>query len=199
MAATLPWRPSRHPTRPSGWLWAGLLLALALALLCPRHGRAESVELTNFTVARSDEGVFLSFTAGFELPHSVEDALQRGVPLYFEAEATLLQSRWYWRDKRIARANRSWRLTYQPLTRMYRVSTGGLNQNFETLPEALDVLRRSSRWKIAEAGAVDPEAQSYYVEFSYRLDTSLLPRPMQIGIGGEAAWSLSVERTQRLN
>ena len=169
-----------------------------IVLLWPRPGHAESVELTTFSVVRSDEGVLLSFTANFELPHSVEDALVRGVPLYFEAEANLLQTRWYWRDKRIARAVRSWRLTYQPLTRMYRVSTGGLNQNFETLPEALDVLRRSSRWKIAEAGQVDPEAQNY-VEFSYRLDTSLLPRPMQIGIGGEAAWSLSVERTQRLN
>ena len=169
-----------------------------IVLLGPRPGHAESVELTTFSVVRSDEGVLLSFTANFELPHSVEDALVRGVPLYFEAEANLLQTRWYWRDKRIARAVRSWRLTYQPLTRMYRVSTGGLNQNFETLPEALDLLRRSSRWKIAAAGQVDPEAQNY-VEFSYRLDTSLLPRPMQIGIGGEAAWSLSVERTQRLN
>jgi len=189
--------PGRNPVRPARW--AGLLLAvLALSLLWPRPGRAESVELTTFTVVRSDEGVLLSFTANFELPHSVEDALVRGVPLYFEAEANLLQTRWYWRDKRIARATRSWRLTYQPLTRMYRVSTGGLNQNFDTLAEALDVLRRSSRWKIAEAGQMDDDGR-YYVEFSYRLDTSLLPRPMQIGIGGEAAWSLSVERTQRLN
>jgi len=196
MAALL---PGRGPARSSGyWLWAGLLLAALLALICPRPAQAESVDLTTFEVVRSDEGVLLSFTANFELPRSVEDALIRGVPLYFEAEATLLQSRWYWRDKRVARATRVWRLTFQPLTRMYRVSTGGLNQNFETLAEALDLLRRSSRWKIAEPGQVDAEAQNY-IEFTYRLDTSLLPRPMQIGIGGEAAWSLSVERTQRLN
>lgn len=195
MAALL---AGRGPARPARWLWAGLLLAALVALLWPRPGHAESVELTTFNVVRSDEGVLLSFTANFELPRSVEDALVRGVPLYFEAEASLLQSRWYWRDKRIARATRTWRLTYQPLTRMYRVSTGGLNQNFETLAEALDLLRRSSRWKIAEPGQVDAEAQNY-VEFSYRLDTSLLPRPMQISIGGEAAWSLSVERTQRVN
>ena len=195
MAAPL---AGRGPVRPTGWLWASLLLAALLALFWPRAGHAESVELTTFSIVRSDEGVLLSFTASFELPRSVEDALVRGVPLYFEAEASVLQSRWYWRDKRIARATRSWRLTFQPLTRVYRVSTGGLNQNFETLAEALDLLRRSSRWRIAEPGQIDPEAQNY-VEFSYRLDTSLLPRPMQIGIGGEAAWSLSVERVQRLN
>jgi hypothetical protein len=165
---------------------------------CPLQARGESVELQVFNLERTEEGVLLSFTANFELPRSVEDALIRGVPLYFEAEANVLQSRWYWRDKRVAHAMRSWRLTYQPLTRMYRVSTGGLNQSFETLAEALDSLRRSSRWKIAEPGQVEEDARNYVV-FSYRLDTSLLPRPMQIGIGGEAAWSLSVERTQRLN
>jgi hypothetical protein len=164
----------------------------------PLPARGESVELQVFNIERTEEGVLLSFTANFELPRSVEDALIRGVPLYFEAEANVLQSRWYWRDKRVAHATRSWRLTYQPLTRMYRVGTGGLNQNFETLPEALDSLRRSSRWKIAEPGQLEEDARNYVV-FSYRLDTSLLPRPMQIGIGGEAAWSLSVERTQRLN
>jgi hypothetical protein len=174
------------------------MLLIALALLLPWQAQAESVELSTFTVVRAEEGVLLSFTANFELPRSVEDAVVRGVPLYFEAEANLFQSRWYWRDKRVARATRTWRLTYQPLTRMYRVSSGGLNQNFETLAEALDLLRRASRWKIAEPGQLDDEAR-HYVEFGFRLDTSLLPRPMQIGIGGEAAWSLSVERTQRLN
>ena len=179
--------------------WAAALLFLLAALLgSPRMARAESVELTTFSLSRSDEGVLLSFAANFELPPSVEDALVRGVPLYFEAEATVLQSRWYWRDKRAAHAVRSWRVTYQPLTRMYRVSSGGLNQNFETLAEALNVVRRASRWRIAEPGQLDEDSH-HYVEFSFRLDTSLLPRPMQIGIGGEAAWSLSVERTSRLN
>ena len=187
----------RGGARSAAWVLAWLVLA-ALALAWPAHGHAESVELSTFEVVRGEDGVMLSFTANFELSHSVEDALVRGVPLYFEATASLFQSRWYWRDRRIASVSRSWRLTYQPLTRSYRVSTGGLNQNFETLAEALDSLRRSSRWKLAEPGQVEGDAR-HYVEFSFRLDTTLLPRPMQIGIGGEAAWSLSVERTQRLN
>jgi hypothetical protein len=179
------------------WLWLGVLLA-AIVVLWPRMARAESVDLQVFKVERSEEGLLLSFSASFELPRSVEDALIRGVPLHFEADAEVLQSRWYWRDKRVANATRSWRLTYQPLTRVYRVGTGGLNQNFETLAEALDSIRRSTRWKIAEPGQVDDDGK-HYLEFRFGLDTSLLPRPMQISIGREAAWSLSVERTQRLN
>ena len=176
------------------WLLSVLLAAVAV---WPGAARAESVALDNFSVVRTEEGVLLGFTAEFELPRSVEDALVRGVPLYFEADAAVLQSRWYWRDKRVAHAVRSWRVTYQPLTRMYRVSSGGLNQNFETLAEALDLPRHAARWRIAEPAQLDDDGR-YYVEFSFRLDTSLLPRPMQIGIGGEAAWALSVERTVRL-
>jgi Domain of unknown function (DUF4390) len=177
------------------WLLLALLAALAMA---PRTARAEAVALSTFSVERGEEGVLLSFVADFELPRSVEDALVRGVPLYFEAEASVLQSRWYWRDKRIARAARTWRVTYQPLTRQYRVGSGGLNQNFETLAEALDVVRRAARWKIAEGPQVEEEGR-YYVEFRFRLDTSQLPRPMQLGIGSEASWELSVERSVRLN
>jgi hypothetical protein len=44
---------------------------------------------------------------------------------------------------------------------------------------------------------IDPDAR-HYVEFSFRLDTSQLPSPMQIGLPGSAEWSLGVERTVRV-
>ena len=173
-------------------LWLGLWLGLLPA------ARAQGVELTTFEVVRTEEGVLLSFVAAFELPKSVEDALLKGVPLYFRADAVVLQDRWYWRDRRIAQASRGWRLTYQPLTRKFRVSSGGLNQHYDTLADALASLRRSARWKIAEPGQVDEESR-YHVEFAFRLDTAQLPRPMQIGIGGQPDWALAVERVQRLH
>ena len=171
---------------------AWLLLALAPVAL------AQAIELTHFEVQRSDEGVLLSFATAFELPRSVEEALLKGVPLHFEATAEVMQERWYWRDRRIARASRGWRLTYQPLTRRFRVGFGGLNQNYDTLADALASLRSSSRWKIAEPGQLDDDSR-HYVEFVFRLDTTQLPRPMQIGIGGQPEWSLAVERRQRFN
>jgi len=53
-------------------------------------------------------------------------------------------------------------------------------------------------WKIADAGQIE-EGARHYVEFSFRLDTSLLPRPMQIGIASQSDWALSVERMQRFD
>ncbi len=185
-----PWQALRR--RLHAALASLLLLAMVPAAL------AQSIELTNFVVQRTDEGVLLSFAAAFELPRGVEEALLKGVPLHFEATVDVMQERWYWRDRRIARASRGWRLTYQPLTRRFRVGFGGLNQNYDTLADALASLRSSSHWRVADAGQLDDDSR-HYVEFVFRLDTTQLPRPMQIGIGGQPEWSLSVERRQRFN
>jgi len=166
------------------------LFALLPALL-PGVARAEGVELAQLSARRADDGLELSFTTRFELGRPAEDALHKGVPLYFVAEAAVLRSRWYWRDARVARAERTWRLAWQPLTRQYRVSTGGLHQSFATLDEALTVLRGQSGWRIAEAKDLDDSA-GYYLEFSYKLDVQQLPRPMQIGL--QSGFALSIEQ-----
>jgi hypothetical protein len=179
-------------------LLQGLALMLLLCMLCVGGARAQGVELVLLELQRQDGELTLDFDARMTLPKSVEDAMQRGVPVYFVAQATLYRSRWYWRDERVARVQRSWRVAYQPLTSTWRVGFGGFNQSFQTLPEALATVSRSSRWKVAELSQLDPESR-HYLEFSYRLDSSQLPSPMQLGLGGQADWVLGVERILRLD
>ncbi|MGA0612237.1 DUF4390 domain-containing protein [Caldimonas sp. KR1-144] len=176
-------------------LVAGLCLLLALGgLLGPGSARAEGAPvLQSFELSHGEDGLMLGYVLDFDLSRPVEDALLKGVPLYFVARAEVLRSRWYWRDKRIGGAERNWRLAWQPLTRRYRLSQGSLSQSYERLDDALAAIQRASRWKIADAAALEPDTRQY-VEFSFRLDTSQLPRPLQIGIGGQADWSLTVER-----
>lgn len=190
-----------RPTRPVIARWARACLSLLLALLIglpPVPAWAGPVTLPAIELTRTDEGVLLSFNARFELPRPVEDALLKGLPLYFVAEADIYRGRWYWRDKRVAHASRTWRLTWLPLTRTYRMSFGGLSQSYESLPEALAAVRGAARWKIAEPGQLD-EGGHHYLEFSYKLDTSQWPRPMQIGLDGQPDWDLLVERSVRLD
>lgn len=171
------------------------LFAALLALL-PGGARAEGVELAQLATQRADDGLELSFTTRFDLGRPAEDALHKGVPLYFVAEVTVLRSRWYWRDARVAQVERVWRLAWQPLTRQYRVSTGGLHQSFGTLAEALAALRGQSGWRIAEPKDIE-DGGSYYLEFGYRLDVSQLPRPMQIGL--QSGFALSAEQKRSFN
>ena len=186
----------RAPRVAAAWL-ASLLLCL-VALWAP-VARAAELDLTNFDLVHNEEGVLLSYGVDLELSRSVDEALSKEVALFFVAEAEVFRNRFYWRDQRVAQAVRRWRIVFQRLTSTYRVTfDGGLSQSYATRAEAFAAISRSARWKIAEPSQVE-EGSRHYVEFSYRLDTSQLPRPMQIGIGGQADWTLSVQRTQKLN
>ena len=188
-----------HPPPVRRLLTLGLLQALVLSLcLVWQTARAQAVELATLQVGRADGALSLEFAVRVNLPRAVEDALQRGVPIYFLAEAQLLRNRWYWRDERVARVSRSWRVAYQPLTGSWRVGLGGLNQVFPTLADALAVASRSGGWKLADLSQLDAD-RSYYLEFSYKLDTTQLPGPMQFGLGGQSDWAVSVTRQLRID
>ena len=184
-------------------LWAACAL---LALAPPALAQSSVTEITQFQVERSDEGVVLSAAVHFELSQVIEEALQKGIPMFFVYEAVLYRDRWYWYDREIARATRHMRLSYQPLTRRWRLTISptvignsgvALGQSFDSQEEALAAVQRVSRWKIADAADVSPD-ERHNVEFRFRLDVSQLPRPFQIGAVGQADWSISVARNQRL-
>jgi hypothetical protein len=161
------------------------------------QARAQGVELPSIAAKRQDGGVVLDFVANLTLSKAVEDALRRGVPVYFVAEATVKKPRWYWRDDRVSRVSRSWRLSYQPLTSAWRVSLGAFSQSYPSLEEALTTVTRIARWRIADSG-IEP-GDKYYVDFQFYLDSSQLPRPMQLDLGAQSEWKLGVERTLQVD
>lgn len=178
--------------------WAFVASVLFGALVV--HGQIPG-EGPLLKVERLDDEIWVSAQVQFELPSAVEDALQKGVPLYFVAEADILRERWYWLDKKIIGAERHLRLAYQPLTRRWRLTvTSGvakgagqglaLNQYFDTLSQALSSIKKISRWQIAEVAELDP-ALKYRVEFRFKLDLAQLPLPFQIGTMGQSDWVVS--------
>ena len=194
---------SRVPLRWAGMALRVRFMAVVLALLTGTglfHAPAQAAEpeLTQFELVNNEDGALLSYAVNVDLSRGVDDALGKAVPLFFVAEAAIFRERWYWRDLRVAHAVRTWRVVFQPLTSTYRVTFAGRSQNYNSRDEALAAISRGGRWKIAEPGQVE-EASHHYIEFSYRLDTSLLPRPMQIGIDGQSDWALAVQRRQRIN
>lgn len=181
------------------------LIAVAAPALA--QAQAPATEITQFRVERAEEGVLLSANVNFELPPVIDDALAKGIPMFFVAEASVYRDRWYWYDKRVTTVSRHMRLAYQPLTRRWRLQVSPtpigqsglvLGQTFETREEALAAIQRVSRWRIAEPGELDPDA-THYVDFRFRLDVSQLPRPFQIGAVGQSDWNILAVRTQRLS
>lgn len=157
-------------------------------------------------IERAEDGVYLSAALHLELPPLVEDALYKGIPMYFVTEAEVVRDLWYWPDRQVAQAVRYLRLSYQPLTRRWRLNVSSvpfeksglgvmLGQNFDDLAEVLDTMQRIARWKIAEPAAVTPGTR-YRVQLNFRLDLSQLPRPLYIGVLGRSGWDLGVARSQ---
>ena len=189
--------------------WFVLVVFWVLAFGAPGTAQAQKPQAFQLALQRTPEALYLSGRMDIFPEQVVEEALLKSVPLYFVWQADVYRERWYWADRRIASVTRTLRLAYQPLTRRWRVSlsndaavnAGGaglqyaLHQNFDSLNEALAGVGRVVRWKIAEAARLESGAD-HEVEFSFRLDLSLLPRPFQIGVANQPEWT--VEIAQRL-
>ncbi|MDP2823682.1 MAG: DUF4390 domain-containing protein [Sulfuritalea sp.] len=159
---------------------AGLpALVLALLLATAVAAQAGSIEPKRAALTPGEDGYMLSAEFTLDLGNRLEDAVARGVPLYFNLEFVLERSRKYWVNEHITTRSLSYRLSYSSLTRQYRLTTGNLHQNFGSLAEALRVVGR-----IAALPAVDKDAikagESYEAAVRLALDRSQLPKPFQV-------------------
>jgi hypothetical protein len=153
------------------------LLALACAAaLC---ARADDIEVIDARLAAVEEGLLLSADFGFEFNARLSEAVANGVPLYFVVEFDLTRPRWYWFDENAVSRRTQLRLSYHALSRQYRVSTGPLHQNFSTLDDALDVMRRLRNWQVLERSKT-LGSSSYEAAVRMRLDPAQLPKPLQL-------------------
>jgi hypothetical protein len=190
------------------WRLGGWVLGAWLLVAPSAWAQTSVAELTELRAERREAALYLTAQIKLELGLAVEDALVKGLAVHFVSEAEVMRDRWYWYDRKIGTATRFYRLAFQPLTRRWRLNVsnepmsggglaGSISQSFETLPEALDVIRRQSGWKVAEMADLDLEARQY-IAYRFRLDTSQLPRPFQIAAGNQAEWALMVARQLRL-
>ena len=126
----------------------------------------------------------------FELNSNLEDAVNKGIPLYFTTDFELSRPRWYWFDEQPVSVSQSIRLSFQPLTREYRVSTGGLQLGFASLAEALAVIKHVTSWHVIDRNQVHP-GETYNASVRMQLDIALMPKPFQIDAVNNRDWNLS--------
>jgi hypothetical protein len=166
------------------------LLAL---MLVPALAWAAEIEVANPQLQAGDDGYVLAADFKFELNPRLEEAVAKGVVLYFVADFELTKARWYWLDEKLVSRSQTYRLSYNALTRQYRLSAGsGLHQSFATLSDALQVLSRLRNWVVAERGEKGLRAgDTYEAALRLRLDVTQLPKPFQITALGNKDWSLA--------
>jgi len=175
-------------------LCAALLAAGALFGLCAPALASDRIEVRSAELrpAADGDGVDLDAVFDFDLPWTLEDAVSRGVPLYFVVDFELYRTRWYWFDDRRVTSSLTYRLSYSPLTREYRLARGTLALPFDTLGAVMTALRRVSNWTVIERNTL-LAGESYRAQVRMRLDTTQLPRPFQIGAITSRDWTLTSE------
>lgn len=165
---------------------------LIFLLLLPVLAWAAEIEIANPQIVAGDDGYVVSADFKFELTPRLEEAVTKGVVLYFVVEFEMTRGRWYWFDEKLVSRSQTHSLSYHALTRQYRLSTGGLHQSFSSLSDALAVLSRLRRWTVIEKGdkLIQP-GDSYSSALRMRLDFNQLPKPFQISALGNKDWNLS--------
>ena len=168
------------------------LLLLVLAFAVATSAYADEIIVRDANLRATDEGLVLNAQFSFQITPRLAEAVQNGVPLYFELEFELSRPRWYWFDQQTVAKRMQVRLSYHALSRQYRLSTGLLQQSFGTLEEALDVLRRLRNWLVVDRTVTLADA-TYEAGVRMRLDTTLLPKPFQLSALTNREWNLESE------
>ncbi len=169
-----------------------VLVAFAVMLMSPPVGAVEGIEVRHAALVSVEEGYFLEADFEITLNPTLEDALNKGVPLYFLLEFEVIRPRWYWLNEKVLNTQQQYRLSYNALTRQYRIGVGSLYHNFGAMSEALDFLSRVRRRQVLEPGVLS-KGNTYIAGVRMRLDVSQLPKPFQLNAFASRDWNLGSE------
>lgn len=176
-----------------------LACQLLLVFACATAHAADGIEITKAAIEASEDGYRLDTAYAFDLNHGLKDAIQHGVQLHFTTEIELTRPRWWWRDEQAVSERRTIRISYDVLTRQYYVHVvgsqqlGGFQQSFQTLDEAMFLIRRPNRWLIAPRGALK-RGEVYNVSLRMFMDREYLQKPLQVNAFNDSDWRLASNR-----
>ena len=141
---------------------------------------ADEIEVTDARLSAAEEGVVLAADFAFELGPRLAEVVTNGVPLYFVVEFELTRPRWYWFDEKTAAKRLQLRLSYHPLSRQYRLSTGVLQQNYANARGSAE--RAAPRAQLAGGGALAPRSPTRTTRPPCACGSTsrMLPKPFQL-------------------
>lgn len=179
---------ARATLRRGGSHWVFLL---AFVMAAPA-AHAEGIALKNARVEAVEEGWQLDAEFDIHFSPKLEEAVNRGVPLYFVLDFEMTRPRWYWFDEKPVHFSQTYKVSYTPLLRQYRLSVGSVYQNFTSFEEVTRVLSKLRGVAIADHNAIRKDS-AYQASVRLRLDTAQLPKPFQLNAIASRDWSLSSE------
>jgi hypothetical protein len=191
-------KPNMTGSSMPGWsrLCSFALLIFFAAWFYPSANAyaADGIEIGETRLERSIDGEtwILNVDVEIQLSSRLEDAVNKGLPLYFVLELEVTKPRWYWFDESSAYKVQVYKLSYHALTRQYRLALGAYQQTFSTLTDAVRAMTKIRGWRVGDLEQFSIGSK-YDAQVRMRLDASQLPKPFQvIGITNKE-WTLGSE------
>ena len=160
-----------------------LLLASSLAW-------ATDISIREPRLQSHEEGYTLAADFNINFNPRLEEAVNKGIILYFLVDFELTRARWYWLDEQVVQRSKTFQLSYHALTRQYRLSTGALHQSYASLDNVLRVLSRLRGWQVLEKNEFKID-QNYLAGVQMRLDLTQMPKTFQVNALSNKDWNLS--------
>ena len=188
--AGMPPKPCTDPgpaslRRRFPWLLPALLAALLATAVA-----AADIPVTSASLRVEEGEVYLSAEFDFALTPALEQALDKGIPLYFTIDFELARTRVLWFPEKVAEWSITYRVSYSALTRQYRVASGPLGQTFESLGDVERFIGHVASRPVARAEDLSKDAR-YEAAVRMKLDVNQLPKPFQVNALASHEWQLS--------
>jgi hypothetical protein len=182
-------RGRREALRKLRALSAAVLAPLAVV---PAVARADVITVRSAEVRATEDAYVLNAEFDLTINPTLEEALQRGVPLYFVLEFDVVRRRWYWLDEKVLAMQTEYRIAWNALTQQYRVSSGLFAQTLYDLSEVERFLSRVTSRPVGRRDQLQPGVR-YEAALRLRLDVNQLPKPFQVNALASREWSLQSE------
>jgi len=169
-----------------------------LLWLLPFSGYADefAAEVKQAELTLQGNSYVLSADIVYQLSEKAKEALQNGVPLFWDIQIKMLQHRNVVWDKTLVDTSIRYRIQYHALLNMYRVRNerNGEVYNFSTLSAALDLMSAVHDFPVIEKSELAPE-KHYLCAVKVSFDREALPLPLRPIAYIDPQWYLSSDWT----
>ena len=179
------------------WLpHVNLIFFLLMLSLPAAVAQAESIRIKSVNLAAVEQDYEISVDSEIILNTTLEQALEKGIVLYFVTKFSLVDSRWYWLNDEVARGKSRIGLRYYALTRQYHLShPPPFSQSFNTLKEALQALGQLRDYPLIIKSELKEDVE-YIASLRVWLDLTRMPKPFQVEALGSNQWNLSSDKLE---
>jgi hypothetical protein len=171
----------------------GVLLWL---LPFPGYANKFAAEVRRAEITLQGDSYMLSADIIYQLSDKAMEALQNGVPLFWDLQVKVQQQRNVLWNKTLVDTAIRYRIQYHALLNMYRVRNEGNGEvyNFSTLSAALDLMSAVRDFRLIEKAELAPEKQ-YLCAVKVNFDRDALPLPLRPIAYIDPQWYLSSDWT----